>query len=63
MRLAIPRRVYTHTQLDYVAECCAQVVAMAPRLRGLEILWQPPQLRHFTVRLQPVGGGTMVAEA
>ena len=63
VRLAIPRRVYTHTQLDYVAECCAQVVAMGPRLRGLEIVWQPPQLRHFTARLQPVGGGTMVAEA
>ena len=63
VRLAIPRRVYTHTQLDYVAECCAHVMGMGERLRGLEIVWEPPSLRHFTARLQPVGGGRMVAEA
>jgi tryptophanase len=63
VRLAIPRRVYTHTQLDYVAECCAGVMEMGERLRGLEIVWQPPALRHFTARLRPVGGGRMIAEA
>lgn len=63
VRLAIPRRVYTHTQLDYVAEVCAKVMEMGDRLRGLEIVWQPPALRHFTVKMQPVGGGKMVAEA
>ena len=63
VRLAVPRRVYTHTQLDYVADCCARVMELGPRLRGLEITWQPPALRHFTACLQPVGGGTMVAEA
>jgi tyrosine phenol-lyase len=63
VRLAVPRRVYTHTQLDYVAECCAEVMAMGERLRGLEITWQPPALRHFTAQLRPVGGGKMVAEA
>jgi len=63
VRLAVPRRVYTHTQLDYVADRCAEVVRMAERLRGLEIVWQPPQLRHFTVRLQPVAGGAMVVGA
>jgi len=63
VRLAIPRRVYTHTHLDYVAECCARVMAIGERLRGLEIVWEPPSLRHFTARLQPVGGGRMVAEA
>jgi tryptophanase len=63
VRLAIPRRVYTHTQLDYVAESCARVMAIGERLRGLEIVWQPPALRHFTARLQPVGGGRMIAEA
>ncbi len=62
VRLAVPRRVYTHTQLDYVAEACAKVMEMGSRLRGLEIVWQPPALRHFTARLQPVGGGKMVAE-
>ncbi len=63
VRLAIPRRVYTHTQLDYVAEACAKVMEMGDRLRGLEIVWEPPALRHFTAKLQPVGGGKMVAEA
>jgi len=60
VRLAIPRRVYTHTQLDYVAESCARVMAVGERLRGLEVVWQPPALRHFTAKLQPVGGGSMI---
>jgi tryptophanase len=63
VRLAIPRRVYTHTQLDYVAESCAKVMEIGSRLRGLEITWEPPALRHFTASLQPVGGGRMIAEA
>lgn len=63
VRLAIPRRVYTHTQLDYVAEMCANVMAMGERLRGLEITWEAPALRHFTATLQPVGSGKMVDEA
>ena len=60
VRLAIPRRVYTHTQLDYVAQACASVMEIGADLRGLEILWEPPALRHFTATLQPVGGGKMV---
>jgi tryptophanase len=62
VRLAVPRRVYTHTQLDYVAASCARVMEMGERLRGLEITWEPPSLRHFTATLQPVGGGPMIAE-
>ncbi len=62
VRLAIPRRVYTHTQLDYVAESCARVMAIGAKLRGLEITYQPPALRHFTASLQPVGGGKMIAK-
>ncbi len=62
VRLAIPRRVYTHTQLDYVADSCARVMEMGDRLRGLEIIWEPPALRHFTASLRPVGGGRMIAE-
>ncbi len=61
VRLAVPRRVYTQTQLDYVAEVCARVVAEGERLRGLEITYQPPALRHFTAELQPVGGGDLMA--
>jgi len=63
VRLAIPRRVYTHTQLDYVAESCSRVMEIGERLRGLKIIWEPPALRHFTASLQPVGGGKMIAEA
>jgi len=62
VRLAIPRRVYTHTQLDYVAESCARVMEIGEQLRGLKITWEPPSLRHFTASLQPVGGGKMIAE-
>jgi len=62
VRLAIPRRVYTHTQLDYVAESCARVMEIGERLRGLEITWEPPALRHFTASLQPIGGGKMIAK-
>jgi len=60
VRLAIPRRVYSHTQLDYVADSCARVRDLGERLRGLEVVWQPPALRHFLCRLQPVGGGTLI---
>jgi len=63
VRLAVPRRVYTHTQLDGVAEICARVMETGPRLRGLEIEWQPPSLRHFTARLRPAGGEALIAEA
>jgi tryptophanase len=63
VRLAVPRRVYTHTQLDYVAESCARVMEIGKNLRGLEIISQPPALRHFTASLRPVGGGQMVVES
>jgi tryptophanase len=61
VRLAIPRRVYTHTQLDYVADACARVRDLGERLHGLEVVWQPPALRHFLCRLRPQGGGRLIA--
>ncbi|HOX26791.1 MAG TPA: tryptophanase [Candidatus Krumholzibacteria bacterium] len=61
VRLAVPRRVYTHTQLDYVADACARVRDLGDRLQGLEIVWQPPALRHFLCRLRPIGGGRLIA--
>jgi tryptophanase len=61
VRLAIPRRVYSHTQLDYVADACARVRDLGERLRPLEIVWQPPALRHFLCRLRPTGGGQLIA--
>ena len=60
VRLAIPRRVYSHTQLDYVADACARVRDLGDRLHGLEIVWQPSALRHFLCRMRPVGGGRLI---
>ena len=55
LRLAIPRRVYTQSHMDYVVEVAAEVAAQRDRLRGFRIVEAVPHLRHFTARLEPVG--------
>lgn len=50
VRLAIPRRVYTQSHMDYVIEVVCEVYAHRQRLRGMRITWEPPVLRHFTAR-------------
>ena len=57
VRLAIPRRVYTQSHVDYVAEVVLEVFSRRERLRGLRIVEQAPFLRHFTARLLPVREG------
>jgi tryptophanase len=52
VRLAIPRRTYTQSHVDYVIEVCASVAVGAPELRGFGIVEQPAQLRHFTARFE-----------
>jgi tyrosine phenol-lyase len=50
VRLAIPRRTYTKSQMDYVIEVVREVHARRANLRGMRFVRQPPALRHFTGR-------------
>jgi len=52
VRLAIPRRVYTQSHIDYVVEAIIEVFEQRDSLRGLEIVSEPPALRHFTARFR-----------
>jgi tryptophanase len=55
VRLAIPRRVYTQSHVDYVIEVVRHVAQRAAELRGMRIVEQPSALRHFTARFAPIG--------
>ncbi|HEX9118258.1 MAG TPA: tryptophanase [Anaerolineae bacterium] len=55
VRLAFPRRVYTQSHVDYLAEVLLAVYAQREQLPGYRITWQAPVLRHFTVQLAPIG--------
>ena len=54
LRLAIPRRVYTQSHIDYVVEAVLEVNARKRDIRGLEIAEEPPFLRHFSARFRPL---------
>ena len=54
VRLALPRRVYTQSHVDYVGEVIAAVATRTDSLRGFRIVDQPPWLRHFTATLAPL---------
>ncbi len=54
LRLAIPRRVYTQSHIDYLVEAILEVNARKEALRGFEIVEQPAFLRHFTARFRPL---------
>ncbi len=54
VRLAIPRRVYTQSHVDYVVEAILEVFCRKEKIRGLEITYEAPFLRHFTARFRPI---------
>jgi tyrosine phenol-lyase len=54
VRLAIPRRVYTQSHMDYVVEVILEVWRKREQIRGLKLTYEAPFLRHFTARMEPV---------
>jgi tyrosine phenol-lyase len=54
VRLTIPRRVYTQSHLDVVAEACARVCLRAESITGLRMTYEPSSLRFFQARFEPI---------
>ena len=52
VRMAIPRRVYTQSHIDYVIECMENINNRKTLIKGIEITWEPPMLRHFTAHFE-----------
>ncbi len=55
VRLAIPRRVYTNSQMTYVAESIIEIFEDRENIHGFALEYEAPVLRHFTARLRPIG--------
>jgi tryptophanase len=54
VRLAIPRRVYTQSHADYLIEVILELAGRRQSLKGLQIVWEPKALRHFTAKFEPL---------
>jgi tryptophanase len=54
VRLAIPRRVYTQSHIDYVVEIILRVWERRAQIKGMRLTYEAPFLRHFTAHLEPV---------
>jgi tryptophanase len=55
VRLAMPRRVYTQSHVDYLVEVIIEVYKNRDRIKGMRLTYEAPFLRHFTAHLAPVG--------
>ncbi len=60
VRLAIPRRVYTQSHIDYVIEVILAVWKRRAQIQGMKLIYEAPFLRHFTAHLEPVEVGLAV---
>ena len=54
VRLAIPRRVYTQSHIDYVLDTFDDILELQGKKHGLRIIYEPPALRHFTARFEQI---------
>jgi len=54
VRLALPRRTYTQSHLDYVVDVLAEIVTQGPALSGFKIIKEPPLMRHFSCLFEPL---------
>jgi tyrosine phenol-lyase len=61
VRLALPRRVYTQSHVDRIIEVCADVASRADAIRGVELIYSPPYLRHFTAKFRPLAPSSKTA--
>ena len=62
VRLAFPRRVYTQSHVDYLAEVILHVNDIKDQIRGVRMVESPPVLRHFSARLEPAHGTILVGK-
>jgi len=55
VRLTLPRRVYTQAHMDVTAESVVEVHDRRASVKGLRMVYEPPQLRFFQARFEPIG--------
>jgi len=59
VRLAIPRRAYMHSDMDFVAQAIIKLYGTREKIRGLKIVYETERLRFFQARFEPIGGELM----